>query len=166
MTGDGVTGSETSGAREPRAGLRNDQISGLLLLLLALFIAWENRAYPVGTLTEPGPGYLPLALAIFLGATGLLIAVFGGKSLAFSETRWPELARAVLILVACGVGANALERLGYRLTMVALLIFFLGVVERRNWIAAVVVAIGFSLISYLVFATWLRVPLPVGPWGF
>ena len=58
------------------------------------------------------------------------------------------------------------ERLGYRLTMVALLIFFLGVVERRNWIAAVVVAIGFSLISYLVFATWLRVPLPVGPWGF
>jgi len=158
--------TESPAADKTPGRLRSDQISGALLFLLALFIAWQNRAYPVGTLIEPGPGYLPLALAIFLGATGLLIAVFGGKSLAFSETRWPELARAVLILVACGVGAIALERLGYRLTMVALLIFFLGVVERRNWIAAVVVAIGFSLISYLVFATWLRVPLPVGPWGF
>lgn len=145
--------------------LRNDQISGLFLIALALFIGWQNRAYPLGTLHDPGPGYLPLALAIFLGAMGLLIAIHGGRSPLFAGTRWPELARAVVILVACVVGAIALERLGYRLTVLALLIFFLGVVERKNWFAVVAVAAGFSLISYFVFATWLRVPLPLGPGG-
>ena len=153
-------------SEEPRGGLRNDQISGLFLLLLALFVAWENRAYPVGSLTEPGPGYLPLGLAIFLGATGLLIAVLGGRSQPFSGTRWQELTHAIIVFATCGFGAIALERLGYRLTVLALLVFFLGVVERKKpWVAAVV-AIGFSLISYLVFATWLRVPLPLSPWGW
>jgi|SRR5687767_10321999 putative tricarboxylic transport membrane protein len=147
-------------------GLRNDQISGLFLLLLALFVAWQNSPYPVGTLQEPGPGYLPLALSIYTGVTGLLIALAGGKSLRFSETRWPELTRAIVILGACALGAFALERLGYRITVLTLLVFFLGVVERKKpWVVAVV-AIGFSLISYLVFATWLRVPLPRSPWGF
>ena len=155
---------------EPQAtghgtGLRNDQVSGLALLALALFAAWENRAYPLGTLVEPGPGYLPLILAVFLGVTGLVIALAGGRSQRFGETRWPELTRAIVILVACGFAAIALERLGYRLTMAARLVFFLGVVERRKPAAVAAVAIGFSAISYLVFATWLRVPLPLGPGG-
>ena len=150
---------------DTRRGLRNDQISGLALFALALFVAWENRAYPLGSLIEPGPGYLPLALAVFLGVTGLAIALSGGGSQRFGETRWPELRRALVILVACGFAAIALERLGYRLTMAALLIFFLGVVEHKKPVVVVAVAFGFSLISYLVFATWLRVPLPLGPGG-
>jgi hypothetical protein len=137
----------------------------LLLLGLALFVAWENREYPLGSLHEPGPGYLPLLLAIFLGATGLLVALTGRGSLRFAQLRWPELTRAVVVLVACGFGAIALERLGYRITMAALLVFFLGIVERKNPIAVACVALGFSAISYLVFATWLRVPLPLGPGG-
>jgi hypothetical protein len=152
-------------AESAARGLRNDQLSGLVLLALALFVAWENRAYPLGSLVDPGPGFLPLALAIFLGATGLLIAVAGGGGTRFGETRWPELGRAVVILVACGFAAIALERLGYRLTMAALLVFFLGVVERKKPLAVAAIALGFSLISYLVFATWLRVPLPLGPGG-
>jgi hypothetical protein len=155
----------TNGVSDASGGLRNDQLSGLVLLALALFVAWENRVYPLGSLSDPGPGFLPLALAIFLGVAGLLIAVAGGASPRFAETRWPELARAAVILVACGFAAIALERLGYRLTMAALLVFFLGVVERKKPFAVAAIAVGFSLISYLVFATWLRVPLPLGPGG-
>jgi hypothetical protein len=40
--------------------LKSDQLSGLMLLVLALYAGWENSAYPVGTLQEPGPGYMPL----------------------------------------------------------------------------------------------------------
>jgi hypothetical protein len=157
--------SESSGAQTERGGLRSDQISGLLLLLLALLIAWENRTYPLGSLHDPGPGYLPLALAIFLGVTGVLITASGGRSMPFASVRWPELTRAGVVLVSCAFAAFALERIGYRLTMLALLIFFLGVVERKKPFVVAAVAIGFSLISYFVFATWLRVPLPVGPGG-
>jgi hypothetical protein len=36
----------------------SDRLSGTLLFLLALFILWQNRAYPIGTLTEPGAGFV------------------------------------------------------------------------------------------------------------
>ena len=148
-----------------RRSLRSDQVSGLLLLALALYVAWMNRAYPIGTLSEPGPGYVPLLLAVFMGAMGLLVALSGGKSTALAALEWTEAKRAIALLVACGVAAYALERFGYRITMAALLVFFLGVMERRNPIMVVLAGVGFSLITYYVFATLLRVPLPVSPWG-
>lgn len=148
-----------------RRSLRSDQVSGLLLLALALYLAWMNRAYPIGTLSEPGPGYVPLLLAVFMGAMGLLVALSGGKSTALAALEWTEAKRAIALLVACGVAAYALERFGYRITMAALLVFFLGVMERRNPMMVVLAGVGFSLITYYVFATLLRVPLPVSPWG-
>ncbi len=146
--------------------LRSDQISGLMLLALALYVWWMNRAYPIGTLSEPGPGYVPLLLAIFMGAMGLLVALNGGKSEPLATMEWTEAKRAIALLLACSVAAYALERLGYRITMAALLVFFLGVMERRKPMIVALVGVGFSFITYYLFATLLRVPLPVSPWGF
>ena len=147
-------------------GLRSDQFSGLMLLALALYVAWANREYPVGSLQEPGPGYMPLLLAIFLGAMGLLIAAGGRSSSLLSAVRWTEATRAVVILIACGIGAYALERIGYRITVIALLVFFLGVVERKRPLAVALVSLGFSLASFYVVGDLLNVPLPRSPWGF
>ena len=161
-----MTDGQTSGAPEPRGGLRSDQFSGLLLVAIAAYVGWENRAYPIGTLQEPGPGYMPLLLAIFLGAMGLLIAAWGAKSHSLASMKWPEAMHAVVILLACGAATFALERIGYRLTMIVLLVFFLGVVERRRPLPVALVSLGFSLLSYYVIGDWLHVPLPISPWGF
>lgn len=158
----------------PRAGeaprsawrLRSDQVSGLMLVGLAAYVAWENRVYPLGSLQEPGPGYVPLLVAAFLGAMGLLIALFGGKSRALADVQWGEASRGLAILLACGVAAFALERIGYRLTVMAMLVFFLGVMERRPPFMVALVSIGFALLSYYVVGTLLSVPLPRSPWGY
>jgi hypothetical protein len=146
--------------------VRNDQLSGLILFALAVFVGWQNRAYPLGSLQEPGPGYTPLIIAVFLGVMGLLIALKGFSSHALRDTRWPEAKRAAMILVACGIATYALEPLGYRITIAVLLVFFLGVMERRKPLAVAAVAIGFSLLSFYFIGTLLRVPLPVGPGGW
>src|SRR4030065_444489 len=150
---------------EPRRLLRSHQFSGLMLLALALYVGWQNRVYPVGTLSEPGPGYLPLLLAIFLGAMGLLIALWGVRSAPLAAIKWTEATRAVVILIACGVATLALERIGYRLTVIAFLVFFLGVLERRRPLRVALVALGFSLASYYIVGDLLRVPLPRSPGG-
>jgi hypothetical protein len=146
--------------------LRSDQVSGLVLTAIAVFVGWANRAYPLGSLAEPGPGYTPLVIAVFLGVTGLLIALKGVSSRPLREVRWPEARRAAMILAACGLATYALEHIGYRITIAALLVFFLGVMERRKPAAVAVVAIGFSLLSYYLIGTLLRVPLPLGPGGW
>ena len=151
---------------QTRGGLHSDQFSGLMLLALALYVGWENRAYPLGSLQEPGPGYMPLLLVIFLGAMGLLIALWGIKSAPLASMKWTEATRAVVILVACAVATFALERIGYRITMIALLIFFLGALERKRPLPVALVSVGFSFASFYVIGDLLHVPLPRSPWGF
>jgi Tripartite tricarboxylate transporter TctB family len=150
--------------RFPR--LRNDQLSGLMLLALALFVGWQNRSYPMGTLQEPGAGYTPLLIAGFLGIIGLLIALNGKSSPPLAAMSWPEAPRAMMILAACALATYALEHLGYRLSIAALLVFFLGVMERKSPLVVVLVAAGFAWLSYYFIATLLRVPLPLGSWGW
>ncbi len=146
--------------------IRNDRLSGLMLLALAVFAGWQNRSYPLGSLQEPGPGYTPLLIAVFLGAAGLLIALKGASSKPLNEMQWPEAKRAAMILVACGFATYALEHLGYRITIAALFVFFLGVMERKKPLVVAAVAGGFSLLSFYFISTLLRVPLPLGPWGW
>ena len=64
------------------------------------------------------------------------------------------------------MAAFGLERIGYRLTVIALLIFFIGVLERKRPLPTALVAIGFGLISYYIVGSLLHVPLPRSPWGF
>ena len=146
--------------------LRNDQLSGLVLMALGLLVGWENRAYPLGSLQEPGPGYTPLVIAVFLGAIGFLIALQGRGSPPLAESKWPEAKRAIVILAACSAATYALESVGYRITIAAMLVFFLGVLERRNAFAVLAVGIGFSLISFYLIGDVLHVQLPVGAWGW
>lgn len=162
--------SESPSAASPggkaRGGIKADQFSGLVFLGLGLYIGWENRVFPLGTLQEPGPGYLPLLLAIFLGAMGVLIALRGRDSGALAAIPWTEAKRAVVILAACALATLALERIGYRLTVIALLVFFLGVVERRKPLPVAAVSLGFAFASWWVVGVLLKVPLPRSPWGF
>lgn len=147
-------------------GWRSDQVSGLVLLALAIYIGWLNREFPLGSLAEPGPGYVPLLLACALGGIGLLVALRGARSESLAAMRWPEATRGLVILAACAVATLVLERIGYRLTIAVFLVFFLGIVERKHPLAVVLVAAGFSLFSFYVVGDLLKVPLPLGPWGF
>lgn len=147
-------------------GLRSDVVAGGVLVLIALFVGWQNRAYPLGNLAEPGPGYMPLLIACALGVLGLLIMLRAGSSPLFNSLEWDEGRRGIIMLIACGVATFALERIGYRLSMIALLVFMLGVIERKSIVATLIVAFGFAFISYFLFATLLKVQLPTGPLGF
>ena len=72
----------------------------------------------------------------------------------------------MIILVAAAVAVVALDEIGYRLTITALLFFLMGVIERKRLLTVAILSIGFPLASYYVVADLLLVPLPLSPWGF
>jgi hypothetical protein len=144
----------------------SDRIAGAILLGIAAFAVWQNSALPLGSLSEPGPGSVPLVLALLLGLTGVLIAVLGAGTVPVRELGWSDGRRAVAILAAAAFATFALERLGYRITVAALLVFLIGAIERRHPVRVLAVSLGFALVSYWVFNSLLLVQLPRGPWGF
>lgn len=146
--------------------LTTDRLAGGALGLLALAVMFESRRLPLGTLTNPGPAYLPVVLAALLLLSGLALVVLGGRAPRPAALGWEEGRHAAAIVAAVAVAALLLERLGYRLTMAVMLLFLVGVVERRGWVVTALFAAALALGSFFLFDTVLRVPLPRGPLGF
>jgi hypothetical protein len=145
--------------------LTTDRVGGSALCLLALFVIWESRTLPLGTWRNPGPGYFPVLLAALLLILGALACMMGGGAAPVTGVGWGEAGHALVIL---GVGAFiclALERLGYRLTMLSALLFLVWLVEKKSLLAAAAFAFGLAFGSFYLFDTLLRVSLPRGPFG-
>jgi hypothetical protein len=117
----------------------------------------------------PGSGFLPLWLSVILVALVALFLVesFVRPAAASAPSDQPARpGRVVAILAGLVVSAAVFEQVGFAAAVGADLVFLLAVVERRSWLETVGVAGGTVLFLHLVFRTWLRVPLPAGPWGF
>lgn len=143
-----------------------DRISGAALSLFALWVLWESRQLPLGTLRQPGPSFMPVLLALLLLIFGLLISGTGGRAAEFRSLNWRESPHAGAILAGCIFSALALERLGYRCTVFLLLFVLVKAVEKRSWLTTAVFSFAVSFGSFFLFYTLLRVPLPFGPYGF
>ena len=146
--------------------MTRDRISASILVLFALLVILESRHLPLGTFRQPGPAYVPVLLASLLLIFGVLLIFTAGGAPSLSSVRWTEWRHALAILAACVFAVFAIERLGYRLTVLLMLGFLLKVVEKRGWALSLVFASTLAFCSYFLFYTTLRVPLPQGPWGF
>jgi putative tricarboxylic transport membrane protein len=143
-----------------------DRLSGAFLVLFGLFVVWERRVLPLGTTSHPGPGYVPLLLAILLIIFGMILIVRGKNAPAFRSLSWPEAPHAVAILGCCIFITFFMETIGYRLTLLITLGFLFGVIERIKLWLTLALTIGFAFGSFWLFDSLLRVPLPRGGWGF
>jgi len=143
-----------------------DRVSGSALVLLGLFVVWERRVLPLGTHTQPGPGYFPLLLSMLLIILGALLIFQGGSAQALRALAWPEAPHALAILACSAFATLFLEQIGYRISMVIILGFLLGVLERLRLWLVVILTLGLSFGTFWLFDSLLRVPLPRGAWGF
>jgi hypothetical protein len=158
--------ADTSGRR---AGLFSAGVgAGLLLVATGAFFIWRSMVeIPVGKLHQPGPGAIPLFLAgalVVLGI-GVMIAEAMGRASA-EKGRWGDLGHAALLVGGCIFTALAMERLGYILTILCVLVFFLLIVERKPIIPALLVSVGMSFGSYWLLAKVMKQALPTGLLGF
>jgi putative tricarboxylic transport membrane protein len=142
-----------------------DRIGGSALCLLAVLVMWESRSLPLGSWRNPGPGYFPVLLAVILLVLGGLVWAMGGGAALIAAVGWCEARQAVIILAVCVFICLGLERLGYRLTMLAALLFLVWLVERRSFVTAAAFAFALAFGTYYLFDTLLRVPLPRGPFN-
>src|SRR5574341_2442240 len=146
--------------------LTTDRAARGALGLVAPVVLWESRKLPLGTLHNPGPSYMPVALAAILLVFGVLLGVVGGTAGRLASVGWSEWRHAVAIFAVCAFGALALERLGCRATMAVALGFLLGVVERKRILLPLAFSPAVPPRTFRLFDTLLRVPLPRGPLGF
>jgi hypothetical protein len=117
---------------------------------------------PFGTLSAPGAGMLPKLAAALMMLFGALVALAGGASAPLAALDWSDRGHAALVVIITAAAVVAYPRLGFLVTMSALVFTLLVVVERRNALAAAAYSVGLTLFAYWLFGKALKSPLERG----
>jgi putative tricarboxylic transport membrane protein len=139
--------------------------AGVVLAVgIALFVA--ALGFPLLSAGTPGPGFLPLLIAAGIIACGVtLLAGSLRDSTASARPSWPSLAgwwHVALMLVAMATAFLFLEELGFLIAVTLFMAAMIYALGERSWRVLLTVPPLSTIALYLVFAVWLRVPLPKG----
>jgi hypothetical protein len=127
------------------------------LLCIGLGSAWTGSGYDVGTLTAMGPGFLPVALGLCLAALAILL-LWQEKP---ADVALPLAMRPVLC-VSAGIVAWVVlaDHLGFFPAALAQLLLSSLALPQQSWRTVGVVAVLLSIGAYVLFVSFLGMPLP------
>ncbi len=147
---------------------RWDRIASVVVLAFGGVVAFGALKMDLGSLNQPGPGFLPLGGACLLVALSLVYVVSSlRRAPDGEESPWPKRngARLIAVVASLAVYCAALSSAGYiPATFVLMVILFL-VADPGEWRSALVKAALSTAITYLVFEKLLMVQLPAGLLG-
>ena len=140
------------------------------LVLAAFFVAlgllWIGAAIrmPLWEGFAPQSGFMPLWYGIVL--IGLTVAVLVNLFFSNEGAKQEEpIGKPLIVLAVFAATIFGLEPMGFSPAVFLMLLFMFAMIERRPIIPSVLVAGGTTAVLFLVFRTWLKVTLPVGPLG-
>jgi putative tricarboxylic transport membrane protein len=144
--------------------VRRKAIVALVALALGAGALYESSKLALGTLQSPGPGFFPwwtsaliVLLALFLLGQALR------SPLDAAAQPSGRIAKVLGLLIVLSAYVLLLDPLGYPACTFLLVLFMLRAIDPQRWPLALGIAAITAAGSYLVFAVWLKVPLPRGP---
>jgi MFS family permease len=117
---------------------------------------------------EDGPqaGYFPFYVGLLICFAGVIVLVralrdrvLAGESFVSREA----LKKILTVLVPTVAYVAVIKYLGFYVASTVYIAYFMWALGKYSWIKIVPVAVGVSVVFFLVFETWFQVPLPKGP---
>ena len=149
---------------EARRALK-DILAGAVFIVLGLAFALGALDYDLGEPLRMGPGYVPLALGLIQVGLGIMIIAKGfvaGEGDPIGPVEWRAVALITAALLFFGLTVRGLGVVGalFGATLLAALAR-----SRTSWREALVIAVGLTILSVVIFIIALRLRLPLaGPW--
>jgi putative tricarboxylic transport membrane protein len=132
----------------------------LALVFAALAVLWiaKGASMPLWQGFAPDSGFLPLiyGVLLFFLAAAVLVQLLAARD----ERPGEAIRKPLVILGALVATVAALPIAGFVVAVFALLLFLYAAVERLPLVTSAVVSGATTGVLYLVFKTWLGVPLP------
>ncbi|MDI7259365.1 MAG: tripartite tricarboxylate transporter TctB family protein [Thermodesulfobacteriota bacterium] len=144
-----------------------DRISGAFWFLFSLFISYESYKLGLGTVRQPGPGFLFFWTGIVIAILSLIVILISLKKQSEGELRESVFARSnmtklLLVLGSLFLYALLIEWLGFLIVTLLLFIFLLRVIEKKKAWFATLLSLAVTAFSYLIFELGLQSQLPKG----
>lgn len=144
---------------------RVETAAGAIVLALGLSLLIGALRFPFFLEGVPGPGLLPLLIAFGITGAGAALIVQAVRHPTGVVVRWPPASgwvRVGLMLGAMAASFLLLDALGFVVVTVLFMAVMVYCLGERSWRIFATVPLLSAIGLYVVFAVWLRVPLPKG----
>lgn len=155
---------------------RANQITGIILLIFSGYVIMTSMQMPLRAITgrtsfAPSTGFLPMWLGVLMAILSILLIVNATLQHVDStrEAVFPRgraLMAVVLFLAGLAAYIALLEVLGYLSATALLTAFLLRFVMQTSWKTTLLVAVGASVVLFVIFHVLLHVDLPKNMFGF
>jgi len=150
----------------PAFGVKSAEIAlAVFLLAFGAIVIYDSVRLGAKWLDDgPQPGYFPFyigALIVVAAAINLVSAARIHADKTFVEVGQLKLVLAVLIPTAIYVAA--IGWIGLYVASAVFVAFFMRWLGKYEWWKIAAVAIGNSVVFFLIFEVWFKIPLPKGP---
>ena len=155
-----------------KASMRKINVLRVTLLLLVIFCTLyclEAIRLKMGTISNPGPGFVPFFLGVFVASLSMINLILTFLKAAPADPKNEDrsfslgvMRKPMLSFLAVMVYGLILMHLGY-LVSTFLLMFFLfkvGGGNTQSWLTALIATIFTNALSYLIFGVWLGTQFP------
>jgi hypothetical protein len=140
--------------------LRADHVAGAAFVGFGVLIIALSGDLPVGQLSMPGSGFLPMIVATLTIIFGLILIARASESGPFAELDWEDGKHAAMVTAITAVAIALYTILGFNITMILMMVALLIVIERRHPLYAGAYSIAVVLFTYAAFEWLLKTPLP------
>jgi putative tricarboxylic transport membrane protein len=149
-----------------RIKITADKGSGLFWLVWAVLICHGASQLGLGSVTDPGSGFIFFWSGLILALLALVLIVgsvpeTNAVDRPTAGTNWR---RVLLVLASLVFYAVFLERIGFAFSTFFLLSFLLKV-SGTPWPRTVAVAVAAAVGTFSLFELWLKIRLPRGVFG-
>ena len=139
-------------------------VVALILIVLGGLVIFDSVRLGFRWGTEgPEAGYFPFYIGFFICAASVITLgqiLFGkdrDRSKVFVE--WEQLKLVLSVLVPATVYVLGIQWIGIYVASVVYIAFFMVWLGKYNWIKSVLLGIAVSVVAFMMFEIWFKVPL-------
>jgi ABC-type Na+ efflux pump permease subunit len=144
----------------------SDLISGIFWLIVGLLLSIWSLRYRIGSIINPGPGFLPLGLGLLLIFFSLILLWQAKKSFLVKEkgtsASFPGIWKKAYTILILLLATFFFEIIGYLLTIFLFIFSLMLGQDLKNWKKIFFIALFTAVGVYIIFVLILRQPLPQG----
>ena len=147
-----------------------DQTSSLFWLLISISVLVESLRLGIGTLRDPGLGFLTFGASGVMGILSLVLFIQACLPKERVKTgpffAGPFWRRILFVLGVLAFYSRAMPVLGYLIATFLLMTALYWILERKRIRLVLASSLVTTLVTYLVFSKWLNCQFPDGLLGF
>lgn len=144
-----------------------DVIVAVLIFALGALVVYESNRLGSGW-DDNGPqaGYFPFYIGLLICISSALVFVHGllkFKSDARIFVRQDQFEQVLVILLPSALYVLGIQLIGIYVPSAVFIGLFMKIAGKYSWLRSVAVGLAVSVIAFLLFEVWFKIPLPKGP---